>query len=1093
MTSPSDNAKLIFMSAIEKYSTDQWPAFLDGACGDNGELRGRVEELLRAHIDMGSIHASGHALTLDQLPTEVPGTQIGPYKLLQEVGQGGMGVVYMAQQLEPVRRKVALKIIKPGMDTRQVIARFEAERQALSLMDHPNIAKVLDARTTESGRPYFVMELVHGKPITDYCDEHHLTPRQRLELLVPVCQAIQHAHQKGIIHRDIKPTNVLVAEYDQQPVPKVIDFGVAKATSQPLTEKTMFTGYGQIVGTLEYMSPEQAKVNQLDLDTRSDIYSMGVLLYELLTGSTPFDKQRLRSAAWDEMLRIIREEEPPKPSTRLSQSNESLPSISAQRQTEPAKLTRLVQGELDWIVMKAMEKDRNRRYETASEFAMDLQRYLADEPVEAGPPSVAYRFRKLVQRNRASVFILGLLLLVVLGGLAGTTAGMLRANRERDRKDLALAGEAKSRQEATRAAQLAMRSLQRLTDDVIGQRLARHVVLTEQDRRFLLKIIDDHEELATLRGTGEECQAIRADGLLRVGTLKKQLGQSSEALASIEKAIALYSRLVTDRPGQSAYRSSLAASQVERGSLLREAGNNAEAELDFRRAIETQQQLAEEMPTEPSYRVELVESLTHLAEHFEAIGNFPKAETELSKAVGIATRLAEDMPRDPDHRWRLATVYMNSGALKSKRGHHAEAGAEFRRGIALQTQQVAEFPDEPTYREHLATSHANLGIHLAEAGKPAEAKAETVEAVGIARQLAGDYPLVPRYREQLAAWHYLLAARMAEQGEWDESVGEYRTAITLQQQLASEFPRNPQYRFQVSASRTGVAVVLMELRKFQDAETESRQAMNLLDQLVNDFPKMPDFRQDLAGCHLQMGALLAATGKPIEAEAEYHLAISIAEPLYSEFPEVPMYATYIARANMNLGNLRARAGMLEQAIPFFGRAIEIVAPIVEQGTGMGPLAQDLYSSYVKRATALTQLNRFQEAIADYDRVVELCDEPNRPTIRLSRAACLAHTDPAKGVGEIEDLLAAADRPLEFLYAAACVCSVASANSEQPEHDRFAARAVELLQQARGSGLFRVAHWIEQIKQDTDLAPLRQREDYQKLLAAVEADLKQSRD
>ncbi len=269
--------------------------------------------------------------TLDQPITEKPGTQIGPYKLLQEIGEGGMGVVYMAEQKQPIERRVALKIIKPGMDTRQVIARFEAEEQALAMMDHPNIAKVLDAGTTDSGRPYFVMELVNGIPVTQYCDEQHLTARERLELFIPICQAVQHAHQKGIIHRDIKPSNILIALYDGRPVPKVIDFGVAKATGGQLTEKTMFTDLGQIVGTLEYMSPEQAQRNQLDIDTRSDVYSLGVLLYELLTGDTPFNKQRLRSAAIDELLRIIREEEPPKPSTKLS-SSDTLPSVAANRQ-----------------------------------------------------------------------------------------------------------------------------------------------------------------------------------------------------------------------------------------------------------------------------------------------------------------------------------------------------------------------------------------------------------------------------------------------------------------------------------------------------------------------------------------------------------------------------------------------------------------------------------------------------------------------------------------------------------------------------------------------------------------------------------------
>ena len=329
----------IFFGALQIGSPGERAAYLDGACAGDNDLRGRVEKMLTAQAQAGSfleVPVRELGQTIDQPPLEKPGTQIGPYKLLQQIGEGGMGVVYMAEQQEPVRRKVALKIIKPGMDTRQVIARFEAERQALSLMDHPNIARVLDAGATNSGRPYFVMELVKGQPITEYCDEHRLAPRQRLELLLPVCQAIQHAHQKGIIHRDIKPSNILVAEYDQQPVPKVIDFGVAKATSQRLTEKTMFTGFGQIVGTLEYMSPEQAKVNQLDIDTRSDIYSLGVLLYELLTGTTPFDRQRLRSAALDEMLRIIREEEPPRPSIKLS-SSDTLPSVAVNRQIEPAR------------------------------------------------------------------------------------------------------------------------------------------------------------------------------------------------------------------------------------------------------------------------------------------------------------------------------------------------------------------------------------------------------------------------------------------------------------------------------------------------------------------------------------------------------------------------------------------------------------------------------------------------------------------------------------------------------------------------------------------------------------------------------------
>jgi len=446
MNNPPNREREIFNSALERATLAERAAYLDGACGEDGELRAQVEVLLRSHDQAGGFlpaedaKPESGALTKAfgmttglVLVTEMPGDHIGRYKLREKVGEGGCGVVYVADQLEPVRRRVALKVIKLGMDTKLVIARFEAERQALAMMDHPNIAKALDAGATGTGRPYFVMELVRGIKITDYCDQNKLPTRERLDLFIKVCLAIQHAHQKGIIHRDIKPSNILVTLHDGVPVPKIIDFGIAKATEGKLTDVTVYTELHQFIGTPAYMSPEQAGMSGLDIDTRSDIYSLGVLLYELLTGGTPFDAKALLQSGLDAMRKTIRETEPLRPSTRLgTMLHAELTAIAQRHGAEPPRLVHLICGDLDWIVMKSLEKDRTRRYETANGLAMDIQRHLSNEPIVARPPSSAYRFQKLVRRNKLAFTAAGVVAAAVVFGVAGILWQWRAAERNRE-------------------------------------------------------------------------------------------------------------------------------------------------------------------------------------------------------------------------------------------------------------------------------------------------------------------------------------------------------------------------------------------------------------------------------------------------------------------------------------------------------------------------------------------------------------------------------------------------------------------------------------------------------------------------------------
>ena len=506
MNDPS-KVESILLAALEKATPEARSAYLDDVCRDNPGLREQVNRLLAAHpkavefLEMPA--AAVEEKTAGYVPSvEKPGSiLVGRYKLLEMIGEGGMGEVWVADQLEPIKRRVALKLIKPGMDSRSVLGRFEAERQALAVMDHPNIAKVLDAGSTDNGRPYFVMELVKGTPITEFCDARRLTTKERLELFVPVCQAIQHAHQKGIIHRDIKPSNVLVTLHDETPVPKVIDFGVAKAIGQQLTEKTIYTGFGNLVGTPTYMAPEQATFNQIDIDTRADIYAVGVLLYEVLAGSPPVEPERLKRAALDEVLRIVRDEEPPRPSVRLSTS-EGKASIAAMRQIDPSKLSALMRGEIDWIVMKALEKDRTRRYDSATAFAKDLQRYLAGEAVQAHPPSAWYQFSKIAKKKKREAAVAVVVLMLLMLGIAGTTWQAGERRREREIRRLQADQAAISAADRAEAALEANRLFD--VDTALGMIDAKQVAESPELQKRTESIRRDRRMAETLEGIFED-------------------------------------------------------------------------------------------------------------------------------------------------------------------------------------------------------------------------------------------------------------------------------------------------------------------------------------------------------------------------------------------------------------------------------------------------------------------------------------------------------------------------------------------------------------------------------------------------------------
>jgi serine/threonine protein kinase len=805
--------------------------FLAEVCGDDSTLKEQIDSLLKADAD------DGDSDFLKQIPllrpvapvSEKPGDRIGRYKLLEQIGEGGCGVVYMAEQEEPVRRRVALKVIKLGMDTKQVIARFEAERQALAMMDHPNIAKVLDGGATDTGRPFFVMELVRGIKITDYCDQNNLSTNERLELFIQVCQAVQHAHQKGIIHRDIKPSNILVTQHDDVAVPKVIDFGIAKATTGQLTDKTLFTAFAQFIGTPAYMSPEQAQMSGLDVDTRADIYSLGVLLYELLTGNTPFDAKELLAAGLDEMRRKIREDEPAKPSTCLSTMHLlDLTTVAGRRHVEPPKLIHLLRGDLDWLVMKCLEKDRTRRYETANGLAMDLERYLDNEPVLACPPSNFYRFQKLVHRHKVVFVAASAVTAALVLGLGISTCLFFKEKQTRQR---AVAAEMVANTEAIKSGQVA----KFLQDTLKGVGPS---VALGRDTTMLRDILNQTAgRLEDLKAQ----PAVEADLRATLGNVYSDLGEFAIAESMLRKALSLRKQFLGD------VHADVASSLNDLAEVLRKQTKFPEAETMHREALAMRRKLFD------NAHPDVLASLDNLAETLSRQLQAAKsAEAEPMLFEVLAARRKQFGYESRE----VARSLYNLGLLRLRQGRPADGELLHREALAIRRKLF------PNGHPEVADSLYYVGASLYRQRKLAGADPLLREALAMRRRVLGEE------HPDVGMSLYQLAASRMRQNDLTEAEDLYRRALAMQRKLLLEADPN------LSDTMGGLANCLALQHAYPEAENLRRELLAMYRK------RMTATTRFATGPLTQLAELLQVQGKIAEVESLYREELTLRRGLY---------------------------------------------------------------------------------------------------------------------------------------------------------------------------------------------------------------------